>query len=109
MSLNDWSEDELTTAIASGNALLVDLRADWCAQCGPQAQVLERIAPEFASAVTFSTVDVGRYPLVADRFGVSGLPALLLFNNGELQETLCGFKRAPLVRQAMARLIEEGE
>lgn len=109
MPLQMWSEEELSARISDRRPLLVDLHAEWCSQCGPQTQVLARIAPDFEESVLMGTVDVGAYPTIADRFGVSSLPALLLFRDGELRETLCGFKRAPLVRAALVRLIEEDD
>jgi thioredoxin-like negative regulator of GroEL len=102
--MDRWNATELKTAIASGTPLLVDLRADWCPQCGPQEQVLDRLAPEFQGQVLMASLDIGEHPEVADNYGVLGLPALLLFQGGELREILSGFKRAPLVRLALSRL-----
>ena len=106
MSLERWDEEMLQTAVASGKPLLVDLRADWCAQCGPQEGVLLRLAPDFAGRVAFASVDVEENTAVLDKYNISGLPALLLFRGGKLQETLRGFKRAPLVRMALHRLLQ---
>lgn len=97
--------DELRTVIARGGPVLVDFRADWCMQCGPQANVLERVAPAY-DKVSFVSVDVGTDPGVADEYGVSGLPALLLFNGSELRTSLMGFSKAPKVRDALDRLVE---
>ncbi|MCI0575203.1 MAG: thioredoxin family protein [Chloroflexi bacterium] len=99
------NEEELQAEIGNGRILLVDLRADWCPQCGPQENVLLRICDDYAGKVHFASVDVGLYPEVPARYGIIGLPALLLFKNGQLQEALTGFKGAPLVRLALARLI----
>jgi thioredoxin 1 len=100
-----WNKEELQAAIGNGRMLLVDLRADWCPQCGPQENVLLRIGNEYTGQVYFASVDVDVYPEVAEQYGIIGLPALLLFKNGRLQEALRGFKSAPLVRLALARLI----
>jgi thioredoxin 1 len=105
MALEKWNDEELAIAIDQGRTLLVDLRADWCPQCGPQEGVLERIAPEFEGQVTFGSVDVGLYPTILDTYGVKGLPTLLLFNNGEYKETINGFKRAPVIRLALKSLM----
>ena len=106
MAILRWSDEELEAAIESGRPLLVDLQAEWCAQCRPQEKVLERLAPDFAGQVTIASVDVGQFPKVSDRFGIVGLPALLLFKDGKHWDTLCGFKRAPLIRQALSRLLK---
>lgn len=102
MALADWSTEQLDEAVASHDTVLVDLRAPWCAQCGPQEQVIERLAPELAGRVVVGSVDVGEHVEVADRYGIQTLPALLVFRRGSLAGTLVGFKRAPLVRRALA-------
>ena len=105
MALERWNDEELASAIKRGSALLVDLRADWCPQCGPQEGVLERIAPEFAGLVTFGSVDVGVYTAVLDMYQVKGLPTLLLFKDGEFKQMINGFKRAPVIRLALKNLL----
>jgi thioredoxin 1 len=105
MGMAALNEEELQAEIGSGRLLLIDLRADWCPQCGPQENVLLRVSADYAGQVQFASVDVGLYPAVAEQYGISGLPALLLFKNGRLQERLNGFKSAPLVRLAVGRLI----
>jgi len=99
-----WTTEDLDRAVRSGFPVLVDLRADWCPQCGPQEGVLERVLPGFEGVVAGS-VDVGRYPEVAERHEVVSLPTLLLLRDGRLAESLTGFKSAPLVRAALQRLV----
>lgn len=106
MALERWNDKEMANAIEQGSALLVDLRADWCPQCGPQEGVLQRIAPEFEGKVRFGSVDVGVYTAVLDIYGVKGLPTLLLFKNGEHRASIHGFKRAPVVRLALKNLLD---
>ena len=105
MSISPLNDEELQAEIGNGRMLLVDMRADWCPQCGPQENVLLRVCDDYAGQVKFASVDVGLYPEVSERYSIIGLPALLLFKNGQLQETLTGFKSAPLVRLALNKLI----
>ena len=105
MGISALNEEELQAEIGSGRMLLLDMRADWCPQCGPQENVLLRLCDDYASKIHFASVDVGLYPAVAEQYGIIGLPALLLFKDGRLQETRAGFKSAPLVRLALGRLI----
>jgi thioredoxin 1 len=105
MGIAQLDGEALQVEVDSGRMVLVDMRADWCAQCGPQENVLLRVCDDYAEQVGFVSVDVGVYPAVAEQYGVIGLPALLLFKNGRLQERLSGFKSAPLVRLALGRLI----
>lgn len=109
MNIKKWNEQELEEAVAGKRPLLVDLQADWCMQCGPQEKVLERVAPTFDGQIIFASVDVGQFPAVSAQYDVVGLPAMLLFKHGQHQETLRGFKRAPVIRQALKKLLDENE
>ncbi|MGH8875122.1 MAG: thioredoxin family protein [Acidimicrobiia bacterium] len=105
MAIPAWTVEDLDRAVRSGARLLVDLRADWCPQCGPQEGVVERVMPAF-EGVAAGSIDVGRYPEVAERHEVVSLPTLLLFRNSRLAECLTGFNPAPLVRAALQRLVD---
>ena len=106
MALERWTPEELRAAIETGEPVLVDLRADWCPQCGPQEAVLERVASLYQGRVRFGSLDVEAHPEIVDTYGVQGLPTMLLFRDGHLFEVLNGFKRAPLVRIALERLLK---
>lgn len=105
MSLTPWTAEEMEQAVATGGPVLVDLRADWCSQCGPQERVLERLLPAYDSRVRFGSVDVAANETVVDRYDVKGLPTLLMFDAGRHCGTLTGFKRAPEVRQALEDIL----
>ena len=107
MTISILNDKEFETEVSSGQMLLVDLRADWCPQCGPQENVLLRIYGEYEGKVRFTSVDVGLYPEAAERYDVISLPTMLLFKNAHLQETLTGFKTAPLIRLALNKLINQ--
>jgi len=104
-----WKPEELNEVVAGGGPVLVDLRADWCRQCGPQEQVVERIKPSYEGEVAIGSVDVGDHPEVTERYDVLGLPAFLLFNGGEHKETVNGFRRAPELRAAISQLLVGGK
>lgn len=105
MTLPRWNPEEMRDSVESGMAVLVDLRADWCNQCRVQEPVVERIVPEFDGQVIIGSLDVGEYPEIPDRYGVAGLPAFLLFDRGEHQDMINGYKRAPELRAALHQLL----
>jgi thioredoxin 1 len=105
MALPAWSPDDLDRVVAGNETVLVDLHAAWCPQCGPQQRVLERLAPELAGRVELGSVDVGEHVVVADRYQVQTLPAILIFRDGDLVERLVGFTSAPLVRITIAGVL----
>ena len=109
MTLPRLTPAEMGGLVRTGLPVLIDLRADWCNQCGPQEQVLGRLAPEYEGRVSIGSVDVGVHPTIADEYEVKGLPAFLLFTNGTLTRTLSGFRRAPELRIALAELMARRE
>ncbi|WP_432838721.1 thioredoxin family protein [Dactylosporangium sp. CA-092794] len=107
MNIPRWTPDAMHDQVATGVPVLVDLRADWCSQCEPQEQVLDRLLAEYTGTVTLGSVDVGVHPDIPDRYGVLGLPSFLLFTGGELRQVLNGYKRAPELRQALRDLLHQ--
>lgn len=100
-----WSPQDVQSLVAQGGPVLVDLRADWCIQCGPQEEVLARLLPEYAGRVTIGSVDVGTHPSFADEHGIKGLPAFLFFARGDHRLTVSGYRRAPELRENLSRLL----
>lgn len=105
MAVPRWSPTEVGALVARGEPVMVDLRADWCPQCGPQEAVVERLGGEYADGVHIGSVDVGAYPDYADQFEVSGLPAFLMFADGAHRFTLSGYQRAAQLREAIRKLL----
>ncbi len=86
--------------------VLVDFYAGWCGPCSALAPVLERLAEEFAGRVKVVKVDVDDEPDLAERFGISGIPTLISFREGGVQETLVGFLPYRELREKLSQLAE---
>jgi thioredoxin 1 len=76
-------EDFDTVVLGATGLVLVDFYAVWCFYCGELAPILEELAPEFSGQVLFAKMDIDENRITTGRFGISDLPALLLFNNGQ--------------------------
>lgn len=109
MTVQRLTPAQVDGLVRTGEPVLIDLRADWCSQCGPQEQVLSRLVPEYEGLVSIASVDLGVHPDLADEYEVKGLPAFLLFTNGTLTRTLSGFRRAPELRIALTDLLARRE
>ena len=70
--------------------VLVDFWAPWCPPCRAIAPTLDVVAEEFSGKAKIVKVDVDDEPEVAARYGVSSIPALLLFKGGEQVGQLVG-------------------
>ena len=70
---------------------LVDLWAEWCAPCRMLAPVVENLAREQAGRLKVAKLDVQENAALAAQYGVTTIPTLLLFVNGEVKERIVGY------------------
>jgi thioredoxin 1 len=70
--------------------VLVDFWAEWCGPCKQIAPFLEDLASELAEQVQVIKVNIDENPLTPTRYGVRGIPTLMLFKNGEVAATKVG-------------------
>lgn len=88
--------------LGADRPVLVDFYADWCAPCKAIAPVVEELAETHAEHLDVRKVDVDRHPELARRFGVRGIPTLILFKDGAAVDTVVG----AVGRPALETLIE---
>lgn len=82
--------------------VLVDFWAEWCGPCRRIAPIVDELAAQFEGRATIGKMNVDENPSVPMRFMVRGIPTLLLFKNGNLEETVVGLTG----KEDLARLIE---
>lgn len=70
--------------------VLVDFWAEWCGPCKMIAPILDDIADEFAGKVTVGKLNVDHNNETPPKYGIRGIPTLLLFKNGDVVGTKVG-------------------
>ena len=70
--------------------VLVDFWAEWCGPCNMIAPILEEIASEYGGKIKICKMDVDANTNTAPKFGIRGIPTLIIFNNGEVAGTKVG-------------------
>lgn len=89
---------EVTAADFQANVLnatqpvLLEFGADWCPPCKMLAPTMQYLAQKYVGKLTVATIDSDEVPDLVQRYGIMGLPTLLLFRDGQPIQRLIGFQ-----------------
>ena len=81
--------------------VLVDFWATWCGPCRMLAPVIEEIANEYAGKVKVGKVNVDDERELALEYGVSSIPTVMVFKNGEVKQTSVGYRPKEEIEQLL--------
>ena len=82
----DWDQVVLKSKMPA----LVDFWAEWCGPCRALAPIVEAVAEQYAGAARVFKLNVDDSPAVAHRYGIQGIPTLILFRDGDEKERIVG-------------------
>jgi thioredoxin 1 len=88
MHVDDSNFEE--EVIKSEKPTLVDFWAPWCGPCQAIGPIVEELAEEYQGKAKIVKLNVDNAPVTAAKYGVRGIPTLMLFKNRELQDTIVG-------------------
>jgi thioredoxin 1 len=86
--ISDASFD--TDVLQSGQPVLVDYWAEWCGPCKMIAPILDEVAKDYSGRLNVAKMNVDQNREVPAKFGIRGIPTLMIFKGGQLAATKVG-------------------
>ena len=91
MSLTQVTDSSFEAEVLKAkNVVLVDFWAEWCAPCLQIAPALEELAKDMNGKVTVAKLNIDQNPSTPTKYGVRGIPTLMLFKDGQVAATKVG-------------------
>jgi len=87
-AITDTSFNEIISTPST--PILIDFWAEWCGPCKMIAPVLDELAADYGGKLKICKVDVDANPDIPQKFGIRGIPTLIMFKNGNAEATKVG-------------------
>ncbi len=96
------SDSEFESSVLQGDKpALIDFWAEWCQPCKMLAPTVEEIAGEYEDKIMVGKLNVDDNPATATKYGIRGIPTLLLFKGGQVVQQLVGVKSKAEIKKVI--------
>ncbi len=101
--VNDSSFEK--EVLQSEQPVLVDFWAAWCGPCKALSPIVDEVATEFTGKLKVMKMDVDRNSATPMRYGIRGIPSLLIFKDGKLADQIVGYVPKDTIAKTVTRVV----
>ena len=80
---------------------MIDFWAAWCGFCKVLVSIVDEVAAAYSGKIKVAKMDVDSSPVTPQRYGVRGIPTLLIFKGGQVQEQIVGYVARDVIEKAL--------
>jgi thioredoxin 1 len=103
LEITDGNFDQVV--LKSDQPILIDFWAAWCGPCKALGPVVDEVAAAYQGKVRVGKMNVDTSPVTPQRYGVRGIPTLLIFKNGQVQEQIVGYVGRDVIEKALNKQV----
>ena len=104
----ELTEDNFTSEVLDADVpVMIDFWAPWCGPCHMVAPIIEDLADKYEGRIKVAKVNLDESPALASEYGVRSIPAIFIFNNGEVAERTVGVQPEDTLSAMIDRVLAQ--